>query len=203
MSFARKLSRSWSKKSSTGTIRNWDPELPVAKIQDSSIQIRGSALLFPLCSFLTTSTHQGEVLRTEALLFRFEEEAPKVIGTCLLDFPVREENKTQLVGWLSGLGWDGRVWPREPGWPDEAADMEKAILKAAMKHKVAHVLVFPSGDLSSTAQSIEVKSPSGWFPLEPLAQMQDIDPFLVERFLALTEASFHQDPKPEDTKVCP
>jgi hypothetical protein len=125
-------------------------------------------------------------------MFRLEAEVPQVLGTCLLDTPARETNQRALAGWLAKLGWDGRVWPKEEGWPDGQEDMEKAVLKAAMKHKVAHVLVFPSGDLSSAAQSLEVKNSSGWFPLAPLEDPQDLDPFILERYQALTEDSFQQ-----------
>lgn len=89
-------------------------------------------------------------------------------GVLQVELPIYPETELGTAQFLEKLGWDGRVWPKDEGWPSGMPEEE--ILKATMEMaNLKNSLTFPpdSKGLTQTVQ-ILVERSEGPFLMPPL-----------------------------------
>jgi hypothetical protein len=80
---------------------------------------------------------QGILLRT------FED---KQAGTLNWILPAHDKTFKEALEVLTALGWDGRYWPEDPGWPDTEPKEEKGLRDILTRMRITSTLVFPPHD---------------------------------------------------------
>lgn len=113
------------------------------------------------------SLHRGKqtsFVHIACFLLRVTDDEHVGVMNWVLPFNPRTE--TQVANLLASLGWDGRVWPDEPGWPEgkEAAGL-KALLAGS---NIQATLTFPPDAENGNAMLRQwVLRTSADFPLPP------------------------------------
>jgi len=159
-------------------------KLPVGKVL--SDPVKGDFLALPLFGWVGLREQKGTplVMLVVMLIPSIEDTKPR--GTLQLELPVFEgETELPILAALERFGWDGRIWPRDPGWPTEGDDADnlRELLKQA---KLAHTLVFPTGDSGHALQSVSIQRARGPFLMPPLPQPEgDVDQWKLERLREL------------------
>jgi hypothetical protein len=102
-------------------------------------------------------------------LFRVYDDKP--MGTLGWLIPVNERTERTVCGLLTSLGWDGRIWPVDPGWPDgkEAVGLTQLL----MESRLFATFVFPPEPKGSRVIRVEVPKTLGDFPLSPEVPADD------------------------------
>ena len=159
-------------------------KLPVGKVL--SDPIKGDFLSLPLFGWigLREKVETPLVMLVVMLLPSLEDPSPR--GTLQLELPVFPgETELPILAALERFGWDGRVWPRDPGWPTDPQD--EANLKELLKQaKLANTLVFPTGDAGHALQSVSIQRARGPFLMPPLPQPEgEVDQWKLEQLRAL------------------
>lgn len=140
------------------------PDLCVARVTSGNEVRPGPYNLLPvICSM-----HKGKdrifVLLT-AFLLRIADESHVGVMNWLLPFTPRME--TTVAKLLVSLGWDGRVWPEDSGWPGEGKEANglRALLRG---QKLIGTLTFPPDPNNGNAiLRQEILRTSANFPLSP------------------------------------
>lgn len=140
-------------------------DLCVAKVT-SGDQVRpGPYNLLPIVCSVHKAKNGSFVLLTSFLL-RISDEAH--VGVMNWMLPFNERTETTVANLLASLGWDGRVWPEESGWPGD--DTKEATgLRTLLKGQNLHsTLTFPPDPKNGNAiLRQEVLRASADFPLSP------------------------------------
>jgi hypothetical protein len=162
-------------------------KLPVGKVL--SDPVKGEFLCLPLFGWIAVREKVDTPLVMLVVMLFKSVEDPVPRGTLQLELPVFPETELGIVAALDRFGWDGRIWPRDEGWPDEGSSDEdnlKALLKQA---KLRNTLVFPTGDEGSAAQSVNVQRARGPFLMPPLPKPEvEVDPWKRDQLRKLCEA---------------
>lgn len=166
--------------------------LPVGKViagMDPTKPIRGKYQAMPLFGYvsLRDKTDTPLVMLT-VLLMKVEEGDISVAGSMSLELPVFPETETGILWALERLGWDGRVWPVDDGWPhgDEANEMQ--LLELMENAKLRASLTFPPSDVGAAAIEVDVQRANGPFLMPPLPEPEAPgDPVKLAKLRAMCE----------------
>lgn len=118
-------------------------------------------------------TKSGAALVVQGLLLKVY--ADKNEGLLNWKIPLSEGTLGSALELLAALGWDGRVWPSEAGWPDsdpwEAKGLHRMLGELGLKGS----MVFPpvAGKGTRTLRVLVSKSGMNLFPLPPTVEAED------------------------------
>lgn len=114
-------------------------------------------------------------------------------GTLAWTFPLfTEQGIETALSVLTSLGWDGRVFPHDPGWPSAPEDEENLATMMAYQGMKKATLTFPPnfvGDFEAPTVVI-LKQAGTFFPLDPshvINPKKAIDKAHREKFMGLME----------------
>jgi hypothetical protein len=133
--------------------------------------------------------HQGKktaFVHLSCFLLRVTDDEHAGVMNWILPFNPRTEQSVGSL--LVSLGWDGRVWPDEPGWPEgkEAVGLRE-LLKGA---NLLATMTFPPDPTNGNAiLRQEVLRTSADFPLPPFAGSGTVEakPEHLEKLRKLAE----------------
>jgi hypothetical protein len=159
--------------------------LPAGKVLTAPI--KGEFLSIPrLCWVSLRAKTQTPLVMLRLLVFKSLED-PQIRGTLEIELPVYEETEESTLAALERYGWDGRVWPRDEGWPT-GSEFDEMMLKSDLEGAgLGASLVFPpSTDSGVAAQPVTVSRARGRFLMPPLnPPTRELDPIRLETFRAL------------------
>lgn len=162
-------------------------KLPVGEI--ISQPVKGKFLALPLFGWVAIRDKHNTPLVMLTCLLMPGPNAPDPKGTIKIELPILEETEMATVAALERLGWDGRVWPGDPGWPEETDD-EGNIRTLLEQAGLAATMVFPSGDQGTKTLNVNVERLRGPFLMPPLPEPeQPPDIHKVERLRQLCRDS--------------
>lgn len=191
MSIERKFVRQWKKKgaSAVSPAQEVAPHLPRAR-QTGTAPSTGEVVALPVMAYLMDQV-KGRFLRIQHLMFLTTED-PSPVGPLVVDYPITPETLPKVLWMLKSLGWDGRLWPRDPGWPDDDEDFEQICIALGGKDAVAHCMVFIPGEEATATVKVTLPPGTRWFALPDLPDpLGDLGP-LPALFAALQVSDFHQ-----------
>lgn len=139
-------------------------DLCLAKVT-SGDQVRpGPYNLLPILASLHKGKDQAFVLLTTFLLRIADDSHVGVMNWVL---PYNERTEQSVAKLLVTLGWDGRVWPEEPGWPGETKEGTGLRQLLAGQNLLATLTFPPDGENGNATMRQEVLRTSANFPLCP------------------------------------
>lgn len=159
-------------------------KLPVGQIL--SEPVKGDFLCLPLFGWIAVreKTETPLVMLVMMLLPSLEDPTPR--GTLQLELPIFEDTELAVLAALNRFGWDGRVWPRDEGWPPEGSSDEENLRALLEQAELSNTLVFPSADEGVMAQSVSVQRARGPFLMPPLPKPEgEPDPWKLEQLREL------------------
>lgn len=113
----------------------------------------------------------------------------KHAGMMSWTIPVNDATKADVLALLAALGWDGRVWPNDAGWPDEDRYEASGLERLLYESYIDASMVFPPHpERGSRVLRVLVSKPSGRFPLPIQLEDEDrvaVTPELQSRFEVL------------------
>lgn len=159
-------------------------ELPTGKLLSSPI--KGDFLALPLFGWVATRAGDRVPLVMLTLLLMRSLDEPTPCGTLEVTLPFLETTQLATFAVLERFGWDGRVWPRDEGWPN-GDSVEEANLRSLMHEaKLRATLTFPPSDKGAALQSVTVSRARGPFLMPPLPEPEGVvDPDKLARLQAL------------------
>jgi len=165
-------------------------KLPVGKL--ISPPVKGDFLCLPLFGWVGVREKVDIPLVMLVVMLIRNTEVPEPKGTLQIELPIWPETLNPTVAALQRFGWDGRIWPRDDGWPEGSDDDAKNLTELMHQANLRNTLAFPPDDKGTACQSVTVGRAVGPFLMPPLSEPEDeVDPFLLENLRALCE-----DPKP-------
>ena len=128
----------------------------------------GQFRILPLVSY----PFKGRLMIQSCLLRTYED---KQIGVLDWSLPVNETTLPAVLGVLAALGWDGRYWPEDPGWPDTEPKEAEGLKGLLIKTGIPGTLVFPPHDEkgSRVLQINVLKTNGDKFPLPMMVAESD------------------------------
>ncbi len=140
-------------------------DLCLAKVT-SGDQVRpGPYNLLPILGSVHKGRNQAFVLITTFLL-RIADDAH--VGVMNWVLPFNERTERTVAKLLVSLGWDGRVWPEEPGWPGTDTKESHGLRSLLAGQNLLATLTFPpDGENGNAIVRQEVLRTSANFPLCP------------------------------------
>jgi hypothetical protein len=193
MSLSRRLQRKKQQreeKEAQGPKGQDHRKLPVGKL--ISPPVKGDFLCLPLFGWVAIREKADTPLVMLVVTLIRSTEDPTPRGTLQIELPVWPETERATVAALARFGWDGRIWPKEDGWPEGDETDSQNLIELMSQAKLRNTMTFPPDDRGVACQSVTVARARGPFLMPPLEVPEgDVDPFLLERLQALCE-----DPKP-------
>jgi len=160
--------------------------LPVGKVL--SEPVKGTFLSLPLFGWIgVREATETPLVMLSVLLLPKNPVDSKPGGTLQVELPVFEETLNNIVAALDRYGWDGRVWPRDEGWPTGSEQDEEHLKYMLEVSGLKNTLVFPTSDQGAAAQEVVVARAAGPFLMPPLPAAEDVDPWKVEQLKQLCE----------------
>lgn len=120
-------------------------------------------------------------------------------GSLSIEFPVYPETEDAIVYMLDRLGWDGRVWPNDDGWPTGDPDHEATLISLMESARLRATMTFPPTETGAVSMPVSVQRARGPFLMPPLADPDGpVDAVKKEKLRALCENHkvFHRPQKP-------
>lgn len=176
MSQLRKIQRNVEKRDEEENSEELVPAnhlmLPVGKVL--SAPVRGEHLTLPLFGWTAARAKEGTPL-VMLVLVLLNPETFEMTGTLQVEMPVFTETEHATLSVLQGYGWDGRIWPTEPGWPDGNQAEEDNLRDLLSKAKLKATFVFPPRESGVSAQTVNISRARGPFLMPPLLD-PDMEP---------------------------
>lgn len=141
--------------------------LPVGKVVTEPV--RGEFQGLPVLGWVSLRSVTKTPLVMVALLL-LRDNNPQPAGMLHLEIPIFPETEDAAVAALERLGWDGRVWPKEDGWPTGGPD------EGGHKHLLAETglhgtMVFtPNQEGAFATLSLTIGRARGPFLMPPLPE---------------------------------
>lgn len=164
-------------------------DLCLAKVTSGDEVRPGPYNLLPVLCSIHKGRNTAYVLLTSFLL-RISDEAH--VGVMNWAMPFNERTEQMVAKLLVSLGWDGRVWPPEDGWPGDTK--EGAGLKTLLVgQELDATLTFPPTEDGNATIRQDVLRTSANFPMSPEVEGggKDVAPELITKLRKLAE-----DPAP-------
>ena len=149
-------------------VQNTDPrDVAVASVIGNNGNMQsGPFRLLPVLGWLRRDPQARTLgVSLSCLLLRIYDD--KQVGTLGWHVPINERTEMTACGLLTSLGWDGRIWPLDSGWPDGAKQEEAGLSQLLLESSLFATFVFPPEPKGSRVLRIEVTRTSGDFPLSP------------------------------------
>jgi hypothetical protein len=160
--------------------------LPVGKVL--SDPIKGKFLSLPLFSWVgIREKTETPLVMVTLLLLPQSKLSSRPAGTLQVEMPVFDETLENTVAALGRYGWDGRVWPKDDGWPTGSPMDEEHLQHMMEASGLKNTLVFPPSDKGDAVQEVNVARAKGPFLMPPLPVADKVDPQKVERLSKLCE----------------
>lgn len=127
----------------------------------------GPFRLLPVLGWMQKNKDSTLMVRLSCLLLRVYDD--KQMGTLGWHLPVNERTEATVCRILTSFGWDGRLWPIDPGWPDGASGGKEAtgLKQLLLESRLFATFIFPPEPQGSRVLRIEVIKTAGDFPLAP------------------------------------
>ncbi len=173
-------------------------KLPVGTVIGSPL--RGTFSALPIFGYvaLREKTNVPLVMLTVLLLRGEEGKDLRPHGAMKIELPVYPETEDVIVHTLDKLGWDGRVWPNDDGWPT-GEPQEGEISNMMDSAKLRATMTFPPKPEGVATMSVDVQRARGPFLMPPLEQPEgEVDATKRDklRHLCETPQVFHSPAKP-------
>jgi hypothetical protein len=114
------------------------------------------------------SLHKGKntaFVHLSTFLLRIADDEHVGVMNWVLPFNIRTEKS--IVRLLASLGWDGRVWPADEGWPGDTKEA-RGLRELLRGQNLLSTLTFPpDGENGNRVMRLDVLRTSGEFPLSP------------------------------------
>lgn len=184
--------------------------LPVGEVvgRVGDLRIRGEYSAIPLFSWVSLRDKLNTPLVMLVLLLLGEKEnetgedgVPSIgpVATLQVELPIFPETEDPIVFLLGQLGWDGRIWPKDEGWPSDSTEEEtvKSMLAGA---DLKATLVFPpkegEGVVSMPVKVERTKGPFLMPSVPAIPEGMQVDENLKQKLKALCENPkvFHRPP---------
>jgi hypothetical protein len=176
MSSLRKIQRTMGR--NTEEEQGDHQKLPTGMIKSSPV--KGEFLALPLFGWVGVRKKLGTplVMLMTLLMRSAEDTHPR--GTLQIELPVWPETELATLDALIRFGWDGRVWPKDEGWPAGTPD-EEMVTALLTQSNLKATLTFPSGEKGASAQPVVVSRARGPFLMPPLPEpVNPVDPAKLE-----------------------
>lgn len=114
------------------------------------------------------SMHKGKAttfIHLSTFLLRISDDAHVGVMNWVMPFNPRTE--MTVVRLLASLGWDGRVWPAEEGWPGDSKEATGLRTLLANQNLTSTLTFPPDGDNGNRVVRQEILRTSADFPLSP------------------------------------
>lgn len=148
--------------------QKWLPEeVPTGKVGPGRVSA-GSYLALPVLAWVVDRA----VVLAAALL---DEKTQRKQGTIAMRFPVTPTTEAYIVAVLGEFGWDGRVWPDDPGWPTGTFE-ERAMWQLVTGAGLSATFTFPPTQRGALAHKVTVPMTGGLFSLDPLVRPAAVQP---------------------------
>jgi len=166
------------------TIPDGHLALPVGNVV--SAPVKGDFLSIPLFAWTGRRVRVNTPLVMVTVLLINSIEDPQPRGTLQVELPIFKTTELATLAALERYGWDGRIWPLDPGWPDadavEANNLKDLIEQAGLRS----TFTFPPSEQGISAQAVKVSRAKGAFLMPPLPDpTSDPDPKKLERLREL------------------
>lgn len=141
-------------------------KLPVGQVMTAPLkgEFRGLPLFGWVAMRAKTDT---PLVMLAFLLMREVEGELRPRGTLQVETPIFEgETDLPSVALLEQLGWDGRVWPVDDGWPSGTTD-EEQVLMCMDQASLRATLTFPPGEQGHAMIPLNVQRAQGPFLMPP------------------------------------
>ncbi len=97
----------------------------------------------------------------------------KHMGSLGWNIPVNERTEKAVCRALTSFGWDGRIWPLDPGWPD-GGDEARGFQQLLHESHLFSSFVFPPEPQGSRVLRVDVMALSKPFALPPEFPAEDV-----------------------------
>lgn len=167
MGSLRKFSRSQERATPKFTgLTEEQLRLPVGQIV--SAPAKGDFLALPLFGWVSVRPSGIPLIIVASLLMRSLTNM-KARATFKLELPIYPETEVATLAVLERFGWDGRIWPRDAGWPTGTGQDEENILALMNAAGLVSTLTFSPQDKGILAQPVHVARAQGPFLMPPFA----------------------------------
>jgi hypothetical protein len=139
-------------------------DLCLAKVTSGDEVRPGPYFLLPVLCSLHKGRNTSYVLLTSFLL-RISDDAH--VGVMNWALPFNERTEQTVATLLVSLGWDGRVWPQEPGWPGDSKEADGLKTLLAGQDLLATLTFPPDAEAGNATIRQEVLRTSANFPMNP------------------------------------
>lgn len=143
----------------------------------------GTYRFMPLLGHISVYSGQTYLIIQGILLLTYQD---KHAGTISWTIPLNKGTKEEGLALLAALGWDGRVWPDDAGWPDgdqhEATGLERLLYESYID---ASLVFPPHPERGSRVIRVLVSKSNGRFPMPIQLEEEDlvaVTPELRSRF---------------------
>lgn len=155
-------------------------KLPVGQVMTQPLkgEFRGLPLFGWVAMRAKTDT---PLVMLGILLMREVEGELRPRGTLQIENPIFEDTELPTVALLEQLGWDGRVWPIDDGWPQGEAD-EEQVLALMEQAGLRATMTFPPGEQGHAMIPLNVQRAQGPFLMPPWEEpTQEPSQYLVDK----------------------
>lgn len=160
-------------------------DLPVGKLLSSPI--KGDFLSLPIFGWVATRAGDRVPLVMVRLLLLRSLEEPAA-GLLEIEMPFIPSTELGVFAALERFGWDGRVWPRDEGWPSGDTVDEATIRSLMENYGVRATLTFPPNDKGVALQAVTVSRAKGPFLMPPLPEPEGVaDPDKLSQLRTLCQ----------------
>lgn len=141
----------------------------------AGVPIRGTFAALPLFGYVSLRNRTNiPLVMLTVLLLKGDEEGGEASlrprGTLNIEFPIYPETMDATVNMLDKLGWDGRVWPNDEGWPTGDATVEPEVIALMESAKLRATMTFPPSPQGNATMPVNVERAQGPFLMPPLTE---------------------------------
>lgn len=158
-------------------------DLCVAKVTSGDSVRPGPYLLLPILGS-AHKTQAGRFVLLNTFLLRLSDE--RHVGVLNWLLPFNERTEAAIVKLLASLGWDGRVWPNDSGWPGTDTQEGVGLRTVLDGQGLLATLTFPPDAKNGNATlRQDILRTSANFPLSPHVDAKEPAPELTPKLRAL------------------
>lgn len=180
----RRVVREEAEVEEAGSVPEDHLKLPVGQILTSPV--KGDFFTIPMYGWFSRRVKTDTPLLMLGLMLFRSMEDPQGRGTLQVELPIFDETELATLAALERYGWDGRVWPHEPGWPEGSAEEELTRVVLERSNLVATLTFPPSEEHGIAAQAVSVTRARGPFLMPPLPEPTvEVDPEKLLKFREL------------------
>lgn len=152
-------------------VKNSDKrDIAYAKVIGSAPEAHpGPCRILPVIGWIRVE-HGHPFLTLSCIMLKVLDD--RHLGTLSWNIPLNPRTERTAATLLASLGWDGRVWPQDRGWPDGLAE-ETGLHTLLNDAQIGATMTFPPKAQGSLVLRVEVAKMSNDFPLNPEVPAED------------------------------